>query len=776
MHLLCDGPAPGVRADTPLCVPLISRPWHPHRSDIGPRPSLVDMTTMPPRAVPARPADDTDPAGPGEILARLRPTDPRWATAAFAGLLLGTAVLYFWNLTVSGYANEFYAAAAQAGAESWKAFFFGSLDAGNAITVDKPPASLWFMAISVRILGLSSFSILLPQVLMGVATVAVVARSVRRHAGIGAGLLAGLAMALTPVAVLMFRFDNPDALLVLLMTLAAAATLRAIEKGSVRWMAVVGVLIGFAFLTKTLQAFLVVPFFGLAWVLFAATTLRRRILGALAAVAALAVAGGWWVAVVELVPESWRPYVGGSQNDSFLELTFGYNGFGRLTGDETGSVGGGGGNGGGGWGSTGILRMFGDSAGGQISWLLPAALLLLVAGLVLRGRAPRTDLRRAALVVWGGWLVVTMLVFSFMAGIFHDYYTVALAPAIAAVVGLGGAELWERRGRWWARVLLALAIAGTGGWGAVLLVRTGSLTWLAIVVAAAGMLAGAGVLLAHRLRRGMVVALAALALVAAFAGQAAFAVDTVSTAKTGSIVTAGPASQGGMGGGPGGGMGGGQGGPGGQGGQGGQGGPGGQTGQGQGGPGGQTGQTGQTGQMPSAPGGQSQGQTGGQTGQSPSQGQTGQMPSMGGGQEGMTGGGGGGMGGLLDGAEPSEEVVDALLQDADQYTWVAATIGSQNAAALQLATEEPVMAIGGFNGSDPSPTLAEFQRYVADGEIHYLAASSGIGGQQNGGADTGSEIQEWAAENYETVTIGDSQFYDLTQPLSSTTDATGTAS
>lgn len=741
------------------------------------------MTTTPPSVEPSSASttptstDATPPAPPGRahragLRDRLRPTDPWWAVAAFAALLLGTAVLYFWNLTVNGYANEFYAAAAQAGSESWTAFFYGSLDAGNAITVDKPPASLWFMAISVRILGLSSFAILLPQVLMGIATVAVVARTVRRHSGIGAGLLAGLAMALTPVAVLMFRFDNPDALLVLLMTLAAAATLRAIEKGSIRWMAVVGALIGFAFLTKTLQAFLVVPFFGLAWTLFAATTLRRRILGLLAAVAALVVGGGWWVAIVELVPESWRPYVGGSQTNSFLELTFGYNGFGRLTGDETGSVGGRGGNSGG-WGSTGLLRMFGDSSGSQISWLLPAALLLLVTAVALRLRAPRTDLRRAALMVWGGWLIVTMLVFSFMAGIFHDYYTVALAPAIAALVGIGAGELWERRGRWWVRAILALVMLVTAAWGCVLLERTGAYpVALPIVVGVTGVLAAIGIVLAPRLRRSMLIGIAALALVSAFAGQAAFAANTVTTAKTGSIVTAGPASQGGMGGDPGGGMpgGGGQGG-----------GPGGMGGQGGGQPPSRTGQgQGQTGQRPAAPGGQTgQTQGQGQTGQS--QGQTGQMPSARGGQSGTgetaTGGagGGGGMSGLLDGETPSQEVVDALLEDADQYTWVAATIGSQNAAALQLATEQPVMAIGGFNGSDPSPTLAEFQQYVADGEIHYLATSSGFGGQQNGGADTGTEIQEWAAENYETVTIGDTQFYDLTQPLSGA-DATGTAS
>lgn len=305
--------------------------------------------------------------------------------------------MYYWNLTANGWANAFYSAAAQAGSQNWEAFFFGSSDAANSITVDKPPASLWIMALSVRLFGLSSFSILVPQVLMGVATVTVLHTTVKRHFGAGAGLLAGLVMALTPVAVLMFRFNNPDALLVLLMTAAAWATMRAIERGSVRWMALVGVLIGFGFLTKTLQALLVVPFFGLAFLLLAAAPLRRRIVGSFVALVSMVLAGGWWVAIVELTPASMRPYIGGSQMNSLLDLTFGYNGLGRLSGDETGSVGGGGGaTSGGQWGSTGLTRLFDAEIGGQISWLIPTAVILGIMGVWLRGRAPRTDVRRAA--------------------------------------------------------------------------------------------------------------------------------------------------------------------------------------------------------------------------------------------------------------------------------------------------------------------------------------------------------------------------------------------
>src|SRR6476620_3097467 len=322
-------------------------------------PAAPEATGQPGR----RPTDAPPPAGAGRGTSRLHrlwrgaDSDPGWARPALLGLLLVTLVLYTWNLTASGYANSFYSAAVQAGSASWKAFFFGSSDAASSITVDKPPASLWIMALSVRVLGLSSFAILVPQALMGVATVGVVYTTVKRHFGAAAGLIAGVVLALTPVAALMFTFNNPDALLTLLMALGAWATIKAIEKASPRWMMIVGVFIGLGFLTKTLQVLFVVPFFGLAYLVAAPTTLRKRIVHSLMAVGAMVLSAGWWVAVVELIPASARPYIGGSQTNSFLELTFGYNGLGRLTGDETGSVGGGGG-GGGNWGATGLGRMF----------------------------------------------------------------------------------------------------------------------------------------------------------------------------------------------------------------------------------------------------------------------------------------------------------------------------------------------------------------------------------------------------------------------------------
>src|SRR5207342_1762893 len=354
--------------------------------------------------------------------------------------------LYLWGLSSSGWANSFYSAAAQAGSESWKAFFFGSSDAANSITVDKTPLALWPMGISVRIFGLSSWSILVPQALEGVAAVGLLFAAVRRTTGsAGAGLLAGAVMALTPVAVLMFRFNNPDAMLVLLLVGSAYTTLRAVESSvsgtsdagrrAARWLAFAGVLVGLAFLAKMLQSFLVIPALVAVYALYAGVTWRQKILHLLGAAAGMVVAAGWWIAIVSLWPAASRPYIGGSQHNSILELTLGYNGFGRLNGSETGSVGGGNTTGGQ-WGSTGLFRMFGSEVGTQVAWLIPAALILGVAGLwFARGRSGLAV--RAGLTLWLGWLLVTGLTFSFMAGIFHPYYTVALAPAIGALVGIG---------------------------------------------------------------------------------------------------------------------------------------------------------------------------------------------------------------------------------------------------------------------------------------------------------------------------------------------------
>ncbi|MGZ4517978.1 MAG: glycosyltransferase family 39 protein, partial [Mycobacteriaceae bacterium] len=443
--------------------------------------------------------------------------NPRWAQGGLVALLVATAVFYLWGLSASGYANSFYSAAVQAGSVSWKAFFYGSSDAANSITVDKPPASLWVMALSVRAFGLSSWSILAPQALEGVATVALLYAVVRRRFGPTAGLISGLVLALTPVAALMFRFNNPDALLTLLMVASVWALMRGVEDGRTRWLVLTGVFVGLGFLTKQMQVFLVLPALSITYLVAGPVRLGRRLLQLLAAGVALVASAGWWLAIVSLVPAADRPFIGGSQNNSILELTLGYNGFGRLSGSETGSVvpggGGGGGPAGGGmWGSTGITRLFTGEFGGQITWLVPAALAMLVAGFVLAGRAPRTDPARASYLVWGLWLLVTGLTFSFMAGIFHAYYTVALAPAVGALVGSGAVQLWQRRRSWWASAALAATLVLTVAWAYVLLGRSPSFVpWLRYVVLAVGLLAAIALVARPLLPRRalLVVALAA---------------------------------------------------------------------------------------------------------------------------------------------------------------------------------------------------------------------------------------------------------------------------
>lgn len=674
-----------------------------------------------------------------------------WERPAVVGLLVLTGILYTWNLSISGWANSFYSAAVQAGSRNWEAFFYGSSDAANSITVDKPPASLWLMELSVRVFGLSSWAILLPEALMGVATVGVVYLIVRRHFSAGTALLAGGILAVTPVAALMFRFNNPDAMLVLLETLAVYFTVRGIESARIRWVLWAGVMIGLGFLTKELEAFLVLPVLAAVYLFAAPTTIGKRFGHLFAALGAVIVSAGWWVAIVQLVPASMRPYIGGSQTNSFLELTFGYNGFGRLDGSETGSVTGGGGGAAtttGMWGATGIFRLFENEIGGQIAWLLPAALALLVAAVVLLWRAPRIDVRRAVVLLFGGWMLVTGLAFSFMAGIFHAYYTVALAPAVAGVVAIGAALVWQKREALWARILLATIVLGTGIWAWALLEEAPTwLPWLKVVVIVASVIGAALTLFPPRVRW-LTITTVVVVLFAGLTAPIAYSLETVTTSHTGSIVTAGPTVQGSGFGGGGGGAAGGR--------------PG--TGfRSRGGtPPGFTQNGG--GGFPGAGGGTAGGTTGGTGGTTGTTGgTTGTTGGFRGGQGGFGGrgfGGGGGAGGLLDSSAVSSQLAALLETDASRYTWVAAAVGSNSAAGYQLATQDPVMPIGGFNGSDPSPTLAQFKSDVAAGKIHYFIG--GTIGRANGGSSASGSIAAWVEANFTAKTVDGVTLYDLT--------------
>lgn len=697
-------------------------------------------------------------------------------------LLAGTAALYLWNLGINGWGNAFYSAAIQAGSQNWEAFLFGSSDPGNSITVDKPPASLWIPALSVRLFGLNSWSILVPEALMGVASVWLVYLTLSRVSGRWVGLVGGAALATTPVALLMFRFNNPEALLILLSVAAVYGVVRAVQAGADRanglvskrgrgalgWMVFVGVMIGLGFLTKQLQAVVIVPTLALAYLVAARGPWLRRIGHLFAAAAAMVLSAGWWVALVELWPAESRPYIGGSQGNSFLELTFGYNGLGRLNGEENGSVGSH-------WGTPSLLRLLSGNYLSQISWLIPAAGIALIACLVLalRTRAWRSDggrLRIAAIIAFGGWFVVEGLTISLMQGITHEYYTAILAAPIAAIVAIGAGWLWERSRSWTASLTLAALVVATALMAFIIALEA---DWGSVAAACAAVLGFVGAFalalrplwaghqgaspVSPRLRRGLAIGAVGAVLIGGLGAQTAFAASTVTVAKTGSIIYAGssnmmggPGGPGGMGGGPGGG------------GQGGQGGPGG---------------TGIPGGTP--PGGTSNGGTG----MTPPGGTTQGGATQGGiTREDGTRGAGGGMGGLLGTSEPSEEIVALLQANASSYRWSAATTGSQNAAGYQLGSDTSVMPIGGFNGTDDSPTLEQFKAWVSEGQIHYYIASSegggmgGDGGQGGQGAGPGgvgggtdsasSAISTWVSENYTATTVDGVTMYDLTQPAS----------
>ncbi|WP_330250254.1 glycosyltransferase family 39 protein [Nocardia sp. NBC_00565] len=486
----------------------------------------------------------------------------RWERIGLAVLLIGTAVAYLWNITVNAMGNGFYAAAAWSGSRDWKALLFGSLDPGNFITVDKPPVSQWVMGLSGQLFGFSSASMLIPQALMAVATVALMYAAVTTATvSRGAGLLAGAVFAVTPVVALMFRFNNPDAVMVLLMTAGAYCTIRSLRHANVRWLMLAGVALGFAFLAKMLEGLMVLPALGIAYLIIAPTALRTRLLHLLAAAAALIVSSGWFVVLTMLWPESSRPYLAGSTNNTFMDLVLGYNGFARFLGRnhkggnrfelppgyEMPHIGGQG-QGFGGFGS-GPDRLFTGEIGYEISWLLPAAILAFVVVLVSRWRAPRTDLVRGAALTFGLWLIIDGVAFSTMKGGMHAYYTLAIGPAVAGMFALGVHEVWRSRTTAFGRIGAAALILTAGVWGFVVLQRNSDWQpWLRWTIVVISVLAALGLLLAsvpaagrRRARDRVTSVLVIAGVLAGLGGSTAYAVATLPQSHTGGGPTVGPA-------------------------------------------------------------------------------------------------------------------------------------------------------------------------------------------------------------------------------------------
>ncbi|MEU2860778.1 ArnT family glycosyltransferase [Streptomyces mirabilis] len=687
------------------------------------------------------------------------PAAPRWSLPALIAIMALAMVLYSWNLSGSGL-NSFYSSAIYSGTQSWKAWFFGSLDAGNFLTVDKPPLALMVMGLSCRFFGFGTWQMMLPMIVAALGTIWILHSSVKRVFGHAAAALAALVLALTPITVAINRDNNPDTLLLLLMVSGAALGLRATRDGRLLPLLGSAVCFGLAFNTKMLQGYIALPAVFAVYLYASHLGWAKRIRNLLLATVALAVSSFWWATAVSLVPADDRPYIGGSTDGTAWNLIFGYNGLGRVLGGE--GNGGGGGGGGGFSGSAGLGRLFNDILGGQISWLIPFAGIALAGGLVLCGRAPRIDPTRAALVLWGGWLLLHYLTFAKAEGTMHPYYTTAVAPGIAALCGGGGVMLFRAfRGgdvRWsW---VLPAGLAVTGIWAVVLLRRaTDWNTWLWPAIAVVMALAVVGLFVfrsGNRIR--LLAASLAAAVVAALAGPAAYSFAVPASAggagggMGGTNPTAGPSTgQGGFGGG--------RGGPGGN-----VGGPGGgempggtqQGGQAAGQEGGQvTPGGGGTGELPGgAPqggenGGFPGGGTGGQNGEFPggqAGGENGTAPGGTGGQRGGFGDGGG-MGG-----ETSSELISYLEKHQDGAKWLLAVSNSQSAGQLILSTHKPVISMYGFTGTDKGMTVAKLKELVKKGELHYIqVGGSGMGGGMGGDNSTSSAVTAWVQKNATAV-------------------------
>ncbi|QCD56053.1 glycosyltransferase family 39 protein [Streptomyces hawaiiensis] len=694
-------------------------------------------------------------------------TAPRWSLPALLAILALAAVLYSWNLSGSSL-NSFYSAAVLSGTESWKAWFFGSLDAGNFLTVDKPPLALMVMGLSCRIFGYGTWQMMAPMIVAALATLWILHSSVKRVFGHAAAAVAALVLALTPITVAINRDNNPDTLLVFLMVAGAALALRATRDGRLLPLLGSAACFGLAFNTKMLQGYIALPAVFVVYLYAAKPAVVKRIVHLLLAAVVLAVSSFWWAAAVSLVPASDRPYIGGSTDGTAWNLIMGYNGLGRILGGE-GNGGGGGGGGGGFSGTAGLGRMFNDILGGQISWLIPFAGIALVGGLVLCGRAARTDLTRAALVLWGGWTVLHYLTFALAEGTMHPYYTTALAPGIAALCAGGGVLLlraFRADGRWvW---VLPLALGVTAVWAAVLLRRASgwnSWLWPAVLVVMALAVAGLFVFRSatSRLRLRLLAVSVAAAVVAAVAGPAAYAWSVPSSGASGGMggtnPTAGPTTGSGFGG-PGGG--------------GGRGFPGG----GSDGPGGGSRQGGDT----QAGGGSLGGgmPSGEQSGQAPEgSGTPGGTPPNGGGTSaeggsgtGRSGGAGGQPGGTGGGpgGGASSELIAYLKKHQDGAEWLLAVSSSQGAAQLILSSGEPVISMWGWSGSDQAMTLARLKELVKKGDLHYIQlggdgsaparADSSVGegggtGGPGGGSTVSSEVTAWVRKHGTAVKESD---------------------
>ena len=606
--------------------------------------------------------------------------------------LIATGALYLFGAMHNGMANSYYAAAVQAASQNWTAWLFGSLDAANYVSIDKPPLATMIMGLSARLFGFSSFSMLLPSVLAGVGSVWLLYSAVKRQFGFTSAIISAVTLMLTPVAALMFGFNNPDAILTFMLTASGYAFLRSLEgKRPLLWLGLAGLFTGLAFNAKMLQGLMVLPAMVIVYLAFAKPPIVTRFLHLMFAGVITTVSTLWWSALVWLTPSGNRPWVGSTNDNSIWSLIFGYNGFGRLLGNhgggggETppsggmamamaspGGMGGGapsGGHGPGGTGfggQTGIFRIFNNDFGPNIAWLL--ILALASGGLLLwiLRKTPRINRGRAAVIFWMLWLIIHIVIFSMTSGVIHPYYVVVMAPAVAALVGIGVPFLWgayvRRKSYAW---ILPMLVGVTAAIAIIILSYAGTMTWLMWMVGILGAVGMAGLLVNLYTPKRWLQNLAIITSVAAcMTAPVVYTLSTSNVTHTGSIPTAGPSST-----------------------------------------------------------------------------------AM--------------QGSNNEKSQADSTLVQYLLQNQNDTTWLVAVDSANESAAIQLTGGRPVMAIGGFNGSDTPLTLEQFKQLVAYGKLKYYAASSrGRGGGPNGG---NSEITNWIKKNGKVVNYGGSDvtLYEL---------------
>jgi 4-amino-4-deoxy-L-arabinose transferase-like glycosyltransferase len=687
--------------------------------------------------------------------ARTRTFALRLPYPELVGLIALAGTLNLWALSSNGWANDYYAAAVRSMSSSWHNFLFGSLDSSGVMTVDKPPLALWIQSLSVRVFGYHSLSILVPQALIGVATVVLVCDLVRRRFGRLGGFVAGLALALTPITVAISRHNNPDALLVLCCVTALWCTVRALEaapaRAQTRWLVLAGVAVGLGFETKMAVALMVVPGIAVAWLWIAPAAkgrlhaLRQLLMGGVAMV----LVGGAWPLLVELTPAADRPWISGTSDNKIISLISEYNGVGRIDGQTGGPGGLGGGSVFGG--TAGPLRLLNSALGGQAGWLLGFALVSGI-GILVASRLRRADPRSGWLIAVGGALLVTGVVFSSAKGIFHPYYVSLLAPFIAMLTGAGAAQLLK--GGCSARIVGPLAVvAGVATEFAVLNQYSGQLTWLAPVLIAVGVLAALA-LTAFAERRVRLATLGAV-LAALLIAPGAWAVDTLGHATSGTFPAGGPESAaavgpGGFGGGPGG-----------------RGGfPGGASGR----PGFGGGGEGSTGGVQLFGSGGTSRSTGTGQGASEVSGAKAGGPPAGAGIPIIPAGGAGFAGGrgFGGGGPGGEDLSNAVLNYVKQHGGGTIAVASQSSAASAIIGKDAnVAGIGGFSGRESTVSISWLAEEVAAGKIRWvLAGQSGAGagvgaGRLPGDTRKGSSVAIAAAAKVcRKVTVSTSTLYD----------------